>query len=127
MRRSSLFPIACMCTAALSACSEDHVLCAPLFPAAVAVAVRDSVTAALLVDSAKGVVIGLGRTDTMVRGPALQFGDSVLIGGTQVGPVNVQVERPGFQPWLRTGVQTRLSGGQCPNYITRVLPARMQR
>jgi hypothetical protein len=62
----------------------------------------------------------------MIRGPALQFGDSVLIGGTQVGQIDVQVDRPGYQRWLRTGVQTRLSGGQCPNYVTQMLTARMQ-
>ena len=127
MRLFSIGPLACVAVVGVSACSDDQVLCAPLFPGAVAVVVRDSVTNALVVDSAKGVVEGLARSDTMFPGPALQFGDSVLIGGSQVGQVNIRVEHPGFQPWLQTGIQTQLSGAPCPVFLTRVLTARMQR
>jgi hypothetical protein len=41
--------------------------------------------------------------------------------------VFVQVERPGFRPWVASRVQTHLSGGQCPTFVTKVLHARLQR
>ena len=110
-----------------NACTQDAVLCSPLIPSAVAVVVRDSVTDSLVADSARGAVVAQGRSDSLVRGPVLQFGDSVLVGGTQIGSVTVQVERSGYQPWSRGGVHTRLSGGQCPNFVTKVLTARLQR
>ncbi len=121
-------PLVLLAALSAASCTTDgDVFCAPQIPAAVAVVVRDSLTDSLVVDSATGTVIGNGRVDSLMRGPVLQFGDSALIGGTQVGLVVVQVEHPGYQPWVATGVRTRLSGGECPHLITAVLTARMQK
>ncbi len=108
-------------------CTETTVACAaPAIPSAVAVVVRDSLTGALLTDSAYGAVTGKGRTDSLMHGPLLDLSDSVLVGGTIVGRVTVEIRRPGYQPWVDSTVKTRLSSGQCPDFITRVLTARMQ-
>jgi len=127
MRRTSVHLVAGVCAVVLTACAEDQILCAPVIPAAVAVVVRDSLTNALIADSAGGIVVGAGVAESLVRGPVLQFGDSALVGGSEEGLVFVQVERPGFRPWTATRVQTRLSGGQCPTFVTKVLSARLQR
>jgi len=127
MHRSFLALTACLAAASVAACSDDQsVLCAPLAPAGVAVIVRDSITGALLVDSAQGVVITPTHTDSLRRGPALQFGDSVLLGGSQVGSVSIRIERAGYQTWSRSGLQTHLAGNPCPTFVTQVVTARMQ-
>jgi hypothetical protein len=127
MQCSQAVLLSCISLAGVSGCVDSQVACSPTIPAAVAVVVRDSVTDSLVVDSAKGIVVGMGIADSLFRGPALQFGDSVLMGGRQVGRVYIQIDRPGFQQWVATRVQTRLSGGECPSFITTVLTARMQR
>lgn len=111
----------------LNACVEQPVVCAPLYPAAVAVVVRDSISGTLLTDSAQGFVVHGELIDPMVQGPALQFGDSVLIGGSQAGIVEVHVVRIGYQPWTRGGVAASLSGDPCPVFATQVLTAWLQR
>jgi hypothetical protein len=126
MRRSVVILLGGLGASTVGACSLDTVNCSPSIASAVAVVVRDSLTDSLVVDSALGIVIGAAGPDTMFRGPILQFGDSVLVGGTQAGVVSVQVQRPGYQTWLVNGVHTRLSGGDCPAFITTVLTARMQ-
>jgi hypothetical protein len=127
MHRSCLVLTACVAAASASACSdEQNVQCAPLSPAAVAVIVRDSITANLLVDSARGLLMTPTQTDSLRRGPALQFGDSVLIGGSQVGVVTLRIERTGYQPWLKSDIQTRLAGSPCPTFVTQLVTARLQ-
>lgn len=127
MRGRGRLPLLLLAALGTASCASGDVFCSPQIPAAVAVVVRDSLNDSLVVDSAAGAVIGNGTMDSLVRGPVLQFGDSALIGGTQVGLVVVQVEHPGYQPWVATGVRTRLSGGQCPHLITAVLTARLQK
>ncbi len=108
-------------------CTETTVACAaPSIPSAVAVVVRDSLTGALLTDSAYGSVTGKGKTDSLLPGGPFNFGDSVLVGGKVVGRVTVEVRRPGYQPWVATQVKTRLSGGDCPGFLTKYLTARLQ-
>jgi len=111
----------------MQGCTETTVACAaPSVPSAVAVVVRDSITDALITDSAYGSVSGKGTTDSLYPGGPFNFGDSVLVGGTVVGKVTVEVRRPGYQPWTSPQVKTSLTGGQCPDFKTRYLTARMQ-
>ncbi len=108
-------------------CTGTEVLCAaPSIPSAVAVVVRDSVTGALLTDSAYGAVTGKGQTDSLYHGGPFSFGDSVLVGGTVVGTVTVEARGSGYQPSVDSTVKTRLSGGDCPDFVTKHLTARMQ-
>ena len=109
-------------------CGADAVLCAPLPPWAVAVSVRDSATDLSLVSQARGAVFLKGTLDDSLRPDRLLHlsPDSVLIGGTSVGLVEVRVEYPEYQPWIAKNVETRLSRGECSAWNTQVLTARLQ-
>jgi hypothetical protein len=52
--------------------------------------------------------------------------DTLLVGGMTEGLVDVRIEHPGYLGWLATGVQTRLSQGECPDWETQELVARLQ-
>jgi hypothetical protein len=91
-------------------CHTDptDVVCAPLPPWAVAVDVRDSATNAPCADI------------------LYPYADSALVGGYRVGLVVVRVERPGYTNWSVAGVRTRLTGGDCRQWETQTLTARLQ-
>ncbi len=111
----------------LASCNTGPVECGLSIPDAVSVIVRDSVTGILVADGASGVVILDAHTDSLLPGRLYGLGDSVLIGGTRVGGVTVRVERPGYQIWSQSGVQTHLSTTVCPAFVTVALTARLQR
>ena len=117
-----------LCLATLLACSEDQVFCAPLPAWAVAVDVRDSVTNVPVVSGARGAVFLAGALDDSLRPERLLhlFPDTVLVGGMSVGRVEVRIEHVGYRPWTATDVQTRLSQGECPDWETHELTARLQ-
>jgi hypothetical protein len=52
--------------------------------------------------------------------------DTLLVGGITEGLVDVHVEHPGYLGWSATNVQTRLGGGDCPDWETQELVARLQ-
>ena len=115
-----------------SACTtpEGLVVCAPLGPGAIAVTVRDSVTGAIVADSAHGAAVavapGFAVADTLIRASWYPFADSVLYGGMYVGVVNVHVDRPGYQTWRANGVRTSTAGTPCAGWVTQSLTARLQ-
>jgi hypothetical protein len=112
----------------LVGCSDSQVICAPLPPWAVAVDVRDSVTDALLASQARGAVFLAGALDDSLRPERLLHlsSDTLLVGGITEGLVDVHVEHPGYLGWSATNVQTRLGGGDCPDWETQELVARLQ-
>ena len=106
--------------------STGQVICAPLPDQAVAVDVRDSVSNASLIGGSSGSV-QLADTSDILRPDILYpYTDSALVGGYRVGLVEVQIERPGYVSWSVAGVRTRLSGGDCPQWETQRLTARLQ-
>jgi hypothetical protein len=112
----------------LVGCGENDVLCAPLANWAVAVDVRDSVTDALVVSEARGAVFLAGVLDDSLR-PDLLFHlspDTLLIGGSAEGRVEARVQHPAYLPWVARDVQTRLTQGECPDWQTQKLVARLQ-
>ena len=114
---------------ALLGCSDSQVICAPLPPWAVAVDVRDSVTDAPLASEARGAVFLAETLDDSLR-PQRLFHlstDTLLVGGMTEGLVDVRIEHPGYLGWSATDVQTRLSQGDCPDWETQQLVARLQR
>jgi hypothetical protein len=111
----------------LEACDSGHVFCAPLFPEAVAVDVRDSITNASLVETARGAVQAGDVIDSMQVGIAPMFSGPVLVGGGIEGTVEVRVEHAGYSPWVSVDVRTQLSdAGPCPGWDTQPLTARLQ-
>ncbi len=112
----------------LVGCSDSQVICAPLPPWAVAVDVRDSVTDAPLVSEARGAVFLAGALEDSLRADRLLHlsSDTLLVGGMTEGLVEVRVERAGYLAWSATDVQTHLSEGDCPDWETQELVARLQ-
>jgi hypothetical protein len=112
----------------LFGCSDSQVICAPLPPWAVAVDVRDSVTDAPVASEARGAVFLAGALEDSLRHERLLHlsSDTLLVGGMTEGLVDVRIEHPGYLGWLATGVQTRLSQGECPDWETQELVARLQ-
>lgn len=117
-----------LCLIALLGCSKGQVLCAPLPPWAVAVDVRDSATDALLVSGASGAVFLAGVLDDSLRRERLFHlsSDTLLVGGVTEGRVEVRVAHPGYLPWAAEDVQTHLTEGECPDWETQELVARLQ-
>jgi hypothetical protein len=118
-----------LCLTTLLGCSSDsQVICAPLPPWAVAVDVRDSVTNAPLASQARGAVFLAGALEDSLRSERLLHlsSDTLLVGGMTEGLVEVRVEHAGYLGWTATGVQTRLSAGECPDWETQELVARLQ-
>ena len=117
-----------VCLIVLEGCSDDQVICAPLPPWAVAVDVRDSVTGALLVSGASGAVFLGGVLNDSLRRERLFHlsSDTLLVGGVTEGLVEVRVAHPGYLPWVAPDVQTHLSEGECPDWETQQLVARLQ-
>jgi hypothetical protein len=112
-----------------AACNDDdQVICAPLPPWAVAVEVRDSVTGVLLATGTRGAVFLGGVLDDSLRPERLFHlsSDTLLVGGVTEGRVEVRVERAGYLTWVAGDVQTRLSEGDCPDWETQQLVARLQ-
>jgi hypothetical protein len=69
-----------------------------------------------------------GVLDDSLR-PDLLFhlsSDTLLIGGISEGRVEVRVQHPGYLPWVARGVQTRLDRGECSDWVTQELVARLQ-
>ena len=126
MTRTASRYLIVLATSTLAGCGTDPVLCAPLPDEAVAVDVRDSVTNARLLAGARGAVDASTRVDSLRPDRISLFPDSVLVGGTVEGTVEVRVERPGYQAWVASGVQTRLQGNTCPTWDTQALTARLQ-
>jgi hypothetical protein len=118
-----------LCLIPVLGCGENDVLCAPLPNWAVAVDVRDSVTDALLVSEAQGAVFIAGSLDDSLR-PDFLFhlsSDTLLIGGSAEGRVEVRVQHPDYLPWVANDVPTRLDhGGDCADWVTQELVARLQ-
>lgn len=112
----------------LVGCSDSQVICAPLPAWAVAVDVRDSVTDASVASQARGAVFLAGTLEDSLRPERLPHlsSDTLLVGGMTEGLVEVRVEHAGYLGWTATGVQTRLSAGQCPDWETQELVARLQ-
>jgi hypothetical protein len=108
--------------------SDSQVVCAPLPPWAVAVDVRDSVTDANLASKAKGAVFLAGAVEDSLRPDRLLHlsSDTLLVGGMTEGLVEVRIEHTGYRAWSVTGVRTRLSGGECADWETQRLVARLQ-
>ena len=114
--------------AMLFGCTENSVLCSPLPNWAVAVDVRDSVTDARVVSGALGAVFFAGALNDSLRPDVLLHlsSDTLLIGGTAEGEVEVRIGRAGYLAWSTSDVQTRLSQGECPQWETQELTARLQ-
>jgi hypothetical protein len=117
-----------LCLITLLSCSDETIICAPLPPWAVAVDVRDSLTGALVVSEASGAVFLAGVLNDSLRRERLFHlsPDTLLVGGVTEGRVEVRVEHPGYLPWVAEEVQTHLSEGDCPDWETQQLVARMQ-
>jgi hypothetical protein len=113
---------------AMLGCHSDptDVVCAPLPPWAVAVHVRDSITNAPLIGGSSGSVQLADTTDNLYADILYPYTDSALVGGYRVGLVVVRVERPGYTSWSAAGVRTRLTEGECPQWETQTLTARLQ-
>lgn len=117
-----------LCLMMLLGCGDDgQILCAPLPPWAVAVEVRDSVTEAPLISGASGAVFLAGALDDSLRPERLLHlsPDTLLVGGMTEGRVEVRIARAGYLPWAATA-ETRLSQGECPDWETQELVARLQ-
>jgi len=122
-----LFKAGLVASIALGACDGGDVLCAPLLPEAVAVDVRDSITNAPLVGTARGAVQAGEILDSLQVGGASMFPGPVLVGGGVDGIVEVRVEQAGYMPWVAAGVRTRLGeAGTCPGWDTQPLTARLR-
>ena len=128
-RASRLLPA--LALAGIGSCTPTGLstapLCPDLLPGSVAIVPRDSVSGALLSDSAQGVAVSVSRTEALRRGPQGIYGDSVLIGGSGRGPFNVQITRPGYRPWETPTVTARFVEAECSYYVPTVITARMQR
>ena len=117
-----------LCLVTLLGCSEDQVICAPLPPWAVAVDVRDSTTGSLVVSEASGAIFMAGVLNDSLRRDRLFHlsPDTLLVGGVTEGQVEVRVVHPDYLPWVAEGVQTLLTEGDCPQWETQQLVARLQ-
>jgi hypothetical protein len=115
-----------VCLAILGCTSDPTGVCAPLPPWAVAVHVRDSITNAPLIGGSSGSVQLADTTDDLYADSLYPYTDAALVGGYRVGLVVVRVERPGYASWSVAGVRTRLTGGDCPQWETQTLTARLQ-
>ena len=106
----SLLPRALLPLVTVTACGMGAVECAPLPPWAVAV------------NALNGTLEDSLRHDRLVH----LSSDSLLVGGSTVGLVEVRVEHPDYQPWVAANVETRLTQGECPAWEAQLLTARLQ-
>ena len=96
--------------------------CSATRPIAVIVSVRDSVTLVAKADSATGTVQSGAYVDTLrLYAP----GTTDLFGGGQLGTYAVTVQRPGYHPWTRSGVQVSETG-PCGNPVSVTVQALLQ-
>lgn len=109
---------------ASSACSSSTRpigFCTAVPSIAVEVTVRDSLSGAVLADSAFGIAATPTYQDSL-----RQISDSVLLGGNQLGTYSVTVHRPAYADWVKSGVRvTRTS--ECGSVIPVELEARLVR
>ena len=109
---------------ASSACSSSTTpvgFCTAVPSIAVEVTVRDSLSGAVLADSAFGTAATSTYQDSL-----RQVSDSVLLGGNQLGNYTVTVHRPAYADWVKSGVRvTRTS--ECGSVIPVELEARLVR
>ena len=107
-----------------SACSSSTApkgFCTAPPSIAIEVNVRDSVSGAVLADSAFGTVVTPTYQDSL-----RQINDSLLRGGTQLGTYSVTVHRPSYADWVKSGVRVARTG-ECGNVIPAELEARLVR
>lgn len=110
---------------ACAACSSDTApkgFCTAAQSSAVEVGVHDSISDADLVDSASGTLSTSSLQDSLRHIP----GDSVLIGGDQLGTYTVTVHHPSYADWIKSGVVVSRTG-PCGNVIPVELTARLVR
>ena len=109
-----------------AACSSSHTtsptFCAAPNSIAIEVAVHDSISGALLTDSASGMVANPSAQDLLRHIP----GDTVLFGGNQVGIYTVSVHHPAYADWDTSGVIVSQTG-PCGNVLPVNLTARLTR
>ncbi len=109
---------------AISACSSSTApkgFCTALQSIAVEVTVRDSLSGAVLADSAFGTAATPTYQDSLRH-----VSDSVLLGGNQLGNYTVTVHRPAYADWVKSGVRVARAG-ECGNVIPVQLEARLVR
>jgi len=109
---------------AIAACSNSTSpvgRCTAVQSIAIEVTVRDSVSGAVLADSAFGTVVTPTYQDSL-----RQLNDSVLRGGTQLGTYTVTVRRPSYADWIESGVRVSKTG-DCGNVLPAELEARLVR
>ena len=125
MRRFPLLLVA----AALAGCDVDGYTCPDVVLPAVVVGVADAATGDPLAEGSVAVARDGAFADTLRRYEVNDDLDVVSLAGAfgRAGVYEVTVERAGYEPWARSGVVVRSSGGECPQPETAVLEARLRR
>lgn len=121
IRRPAVIAFVAVAIAACSSSTPPVGFCTAPPSIAIEVTVRDSVSGAVLADSAFGTVVTPTYQDSL-----RPINDSLLRGGTQLGTYSVTVHRPSYADWVKSGVRvTRTS--ECGNVVPVELQARLVR
>lgn len=119
--RTCAFAFVAIAIAACSSSTPPTGFCTAVPSIAIEVTVRDSVSGAVLADSAFGTVVTPNYQDSL-----RQINDSLLRGGNQLGTYAVTVHRPSYADWVTSGVRVNRTG-ECGNVIPAELEARLVR
>jgi hypothetical protein len=96
-------------------------ICAAPRSISVVVDVTDSITGAAVADSAIGAIQDGAYRDSLTLVPQ----SSELAAGNRVGTFTITINRPRYQPWVRSGVRVSQTG-PCGNVIPARIAAHLQ-
>lgn len=97
----------------VAGCDFGNPICPAVAEPAVTVEVRNGTTESPAADGATGLLIDGAYTDSMRVVEETESGEPLALGGgyERAGTYTVRIEKSGFAPWTRTGVQ--VSEGPC--------------
>ncbi len=123
-------PILSLLIVALAACDTGGgYACPAVVEPAVIVSVSDAATGEPVAEGAVAVARDEAFADTLGRYQVNEALEIVSLAGAhgRSGEYSVTVERAGYARWEQLGVVVRSSGGECPQPVTAVLDARLER
>ena len=116
--------------ATLVACgSSEFITCPAVSLPAVVVRVTDAATGEPLAEGTTALARDGAFADTLRQ---FEVNDALVLvslagASGRIGEYRVTAERAGYERWERLGVVVRSSGGECPQPVTAVLDARLER